>query len=72
MAALKVKQLREMKPEDLNKKLSELKLELLKEQGNVKMGRATKNSGKIKELRRAIARTLTVKREVKLKGEKGK
>ena len=72
MAALKVKQLRETKPEDLTKKLSELRLELLKEQGNVKMGRATKNPGKIKELRKAIARTLTIKKEVKSKGEKGK
>jgi large subunit ribosomal protein L29 len=63
MAALKVKQLREMKVEDLNKKLSELRLELLKEMSNVKMGRPIKNPGKIRELKRSIARILTIKKE---------
>lgn len=67
MAILKIKQIREMKLEDLNKKLSELRLELLKEMGNVKMGRPIKNPGKIKELRRAIARLLTIKQEKRLK-----
>jgi large subunit ribosomal protein L29 len=67
MAILKTKQLREMKPEDLNKKLSELRLELLKELGNVKMGRPVKNPGKINELRRTIARVLTLQKEVKNK-----
>lgn len=62
MAVLKVKQIREMKPEDLNKRLSELRLELLKEMGNVKMGRPIKNPGKIRELRKAIARILTVQK----------
>jgi len=63
---VKVKDIRKMKPEELGKKLSELRLELAKELGNVKMGRAIKNPGKIKELRRAIARILTVQRELKL------
>ena len=68
MAIVKIKQVREMKPEDLDKKLSELKLELAKEMGNVKMGRPIKNPGKIRELRRGIARILTVKKEQKRKG----
>jgi len=63
MAVLKIKQIREMKKEELDKKLSGLRLELLKELGNVKMGRPIKNPGKIKELRRTIARILTVKKE---------
>lgn len=58
-----------MKLEDLDKKLSELKLELVKELGNVKMGRPVKNPGKIKELRRAIARLLTVKQEKRMRKE---
>lgn len=60
-----MKEIREMKQEDLNKKLSDLRLELMKEIGNVKMGKASKNTGKIKQLKRAIARVLTVKKEVK-------
>lgn len=69
MTALKVKQLREMKVEDLNKKLSELRLELLKEMSNVKMRRPIKNPGKIRELKRSIARILTIKKE-KIGGKK--
>lgn len=63
MAILKVKQIREMKKEESQKKLSELKLELLKEQANVKMGRPIKNTGRIHELRKAIARILTIQKE---------
>jgi large subunit ribosomal protein L29 len=65
MAIIKIKQIREMKDEDLDKKLGELKLELLKEMGNVKMGRPVKNPGKIRELRKTIARLLTIKKEKK-------
>jgi large subunit ribosomal protein L29 len=65
MAILKVKQIREMKPEELAKKLSELKLELAKEHGNVKMGRPVKNPGKIHELKRTIARLTTIKHQTK-------
>jgi large subunit ribosomal protein L29 len=63
MAILKIKQIRKMKDEELDKKLSELKLELMKESGNVRMGRSIKNPGKIKELRRTISKILTVKKE---------
>lgn len=63
MAMLKTKQIREMKPEELTKKVSELRLELFKEMGNVKMGRPIKNPGRIEELRRSISRLLTVKKE---------
>jgi len=64
---VKAKELRKLKPEDLNKMLQELKLELMKELSNVKMGRPIKNPGKIREIRRNIARILTIKRELKLK-----
>ena len=68
MAILKSKQIREMKSDELNKKMSELRLELLKEQGNVKMGRPIKNPGKIKVQRKSIARISTIKQERRLKG----
>lgn len=65
MAILKTKQIREMKPDDLTKRLSELKLELLKEHGNVKMGRPIKNPGKIRVLKKTIARLATIKHQKK-------
>lgn len=52
-----------MKPEDISKKIYDIKLELVKELGNVKMGRPVKNSGKIKEMRRTIARLETIKKQ---------
>jgi large subunit ribosomal protein L29 len=59
-----------LKDEELDKRLSELKLEFLKEQGNVKMGRPIKNPGKIKQMRRTIARILTIKKEREREGKK--
>ena len=68
MAIMKVKQIREMKGEDLDKRLVEYKLELSKELSNVKMGRPVKNSGRISELRKTIARINTIKHEKKTRG----
>jgi len=62
---VRAKELRKLKPEDLNSQLQELKLELMKELSNVKMGRPVKNPGKIKEIKKNIARILTIKRELK-------
>ena len=64
MAIIKTKQIREMKLEEISKKISELRLDLFKEMGNVKMGRPIKNPGRIMELRRTISRLLTVKKEM--------
>lgn len=60
---MKTNEIRKMKPADMDKKLSETRLEMSKELGHVKMGRAVKNPGKIGNMRKLIARILTVKRE---------
>ena len=62
---MKTKEIRAMDITGLKKRLSELRLDLMKEIGNVKRGRSIKNPGRIKVLRKDIARMLTVKREVK-------
>jgi large subunit ribosomal protein L29 len=64
---LKIKELRKLKPEELDKKIGELKLELLKERGNVEMGGNVKNPGRIKVIRRDIARITTLKKETEIK-----
>jgi len=69
MAILRTKQIRAMKKEELSKRLSELKLELLKEMGNVKMGRPIKNPGHVRVLRRTIAKIKTVQNETKRSGK---
>ena len=65
MKKLRIKELRKLSDEDLEKRLKELKLELLKERGNIEMGGNIKNPGKIKVIRRDIARILTLKKEKK-------
>jgi len=60
---LRIKDLKKLKPEELDKKLNELKLELMKERGNIEMGGNIKNPGRIKVIRRDIARILTLKKE---------
>lgn len=60
---MKIKDTRKLKPEDQEKRLKELKLELLKEKGNVEMGGNIKNPGRIKNIRKDIARLETIKHE---------
>ncbi len=60
---MKIRELRKLSDEDLEKRLNELKLELLKERGNVEMGGNVKNPGRIRIIRRDIARILTLKKE---------
>jgi large subunit ribosomal protein L29 len=67
---MKIQEVRKLKPEEAEKKLSEMRLEMSKELGGSKMGRASKNPGKIGQIRLSIARILTVKNELRAKSKK--
>ncbi len=56
-----------MSHNDLIKRLNELKLELVKEKGQIAIGGTPSNPGRIKEIKKTIARILT---ELKRRGEK--
>lgn len=60
---MRIKELIKLNDDELKKRLNELKLELLKERGNVEMGGNVKNPGRIRVIRRDIARILTLKKE---------
>jgi len=60
---MKIKEARNLDKDKQEKKLKELKLELLKERGNIEMGGNVKNPGRIREIRKSIARLLTIKKE---------
>ncbi|MBI4258759.1 MAG: 50S ribosomal protein L29 [Thaumarchaeota archaeon] len=60
MSRLKAKTLREESEEDLQKKLSELGAELSKLRNRSARGTIKKDSGKIRAVRRDLARILTV------------
>ncbi|MEM3341335.1 MAG: 50S ribosomal protein L29 [Thermoplasmata archaeon] len=57
---MKAKEIRNMKPEERKKKLTELMDELMHERGVKAMGGAPTSSGRIRSLRKDIARFRTV------------
>ncbi|MBU0898845.1 MAG: 50S ribosomal protein L29 [Nanoarchaeota archaeon] len=69
MAISKPKDLRKSSEKDLDKKLKELKLELAKEKANTKIGGSVTSPGKIKEIRKTVARIETIKNELKRETE---
>ena len=70
MALLKPKDLRAMRPDGRDTKLKELNDELMHERGVAAMGGAPASPGKIRAVRKNIARIMTVQRELELVGER--
>ncbi|RBQ22889.1 50S ribosomal protein L29P [Candidatus Methanobinarius endosymbioticus] len=60
MAILRSKEIWEMEIEDIQKKLTELKAELAKNISKSSAAGVNENPGKIRELKRTIARVLTI------------
>jgi large subunit ribosomal protein L29 len=60
---LKIKEIRELTPEERFEKLKELKEELMHERGVSAMGGSPPSPGKIRQIRTSIARILTVMQE---------
>ena len=61
------KDLRDMTDDEVEKKLNEVQAELIRQKGKITTGGAPENPGRMKELRRTVARILTIKREKVLK-----
>ncbi|MGQ9470042.1 MAG: 50S ribosomal protein L29 [Nitrososphaerales archaeon] len=66
MPKLKSDELRKLNDEDLQKKLFELRAELVKLKSAAARGTLKKETGKIRAIRRLIARILTIMNERKL------
>ena len=60
MAIIKKKQLKIMSQEDLNKRINEIRLDLSKEAASIAVG-MPKNPGKVREMKRTLARILTMR-----------
>jgi large subunit ribosomal protein L29 len=65
MAILRTKEIRGLTPAEREKKLDQLRAELARARALRTGGGTIESPGRIKELRRAIARILTVSREAK-------
>ena len=63
--ALSSKEIRELRPEEREEKLKELRQELMHERGVAAMGGSPPSPGKIRQLRISIARLLTIIKEEK-------
>ena len=66
MPILRLKEIRGMSAEDRDKKVSELRAELARLKTMVRAGGAVENPARIRELRKTIAKILTVENEDKL------
>ncbi len=60
MAILRKRELRQMLPEERTKKITELRAELTTIRTSVKSGGTVENPARIRELRRTVARLLTL------------
>lgn len=63
MAILRKKEIRGMDPREREKKMVELKLELAKEKARIFIGSAVNSPGRVRELRKTIARIKTIENE---------
>jgi large subunit ribosomal protein L29 len=68
MAILKLRDARKLDNAELDKKLNELRLGVAKEKANIAIGAPVSSPGKMREMKRTIARILTIKKE-KVKGQ---
>lgn len=60
MTLLRMKDLRSLSDEDLQKKIGEIENDLLRERGTAAMGGAPPSPGRLRALRTNVARALTV------------
>jgi large subunit ribosomal protein L29 len=66
MPIMRIKEINDLSSEQRTRKLSELRAELSRLRTMVSAGGAVENPARIKELRRTIAKVLTVEREQQL------
>ncbi len=67
MPILRIQEIREMSSEERTRRLEELRTELSKLKTMIKAGGSVENPGRVKGLRKAIARIITVVNEEELK-----
>lgn len=63
MAILKTDEIRNMNESELKEKMSDLKKEIVEERGQIETGGFADNPGRIKEMKKTIARIKTVLNE---------
>lgn len=67
MPILRMKEIREMPSEERTRRLDELRTELSKLRTMISAGGSVENPGRVRALRRTVAKMMTVMREEELK-----
>ncbi len=70
MPRLKASEIRKMSREEREKLLRELRMELIRLRGQVARGAPLENPSRLREVRRTIARIMTVNREEEIRGKR--
>lgn len=70
MPIIRLKEIRDLSSEERKKRVTELQTELVRLRTMTKAGGSIENTARIKELRKAIARILTIEHEVTLAAAK--
>ncbi len=63
MAVLKSRDARKLSREELDKRAQDLRMEVAKEKANIAIGAPVSSPGKMRDMKRTIARILTIKKE---------
>ena len=63
MAILRPKEIRKMNDAETGKRIAELRLEFAKEKANIAIGANVTSPGRLKEIRKTIARIETIRNE---------
>jgi large subunit ribosomal protein L29 len=71
MVILRKKEIRTMDTKILDEKLEDLRKELMNIRSKISMGTVPENPGKIKEIRKTIARIITIKKSKEVANPKG-
>ena len=66
MPIIRLKDIRDMSSEERRKRVTELQTELVRLRTMTKAGGSIENTARVRELRKAIARILTIEHEAKL------
>ena len=69
---MKVKELRSMGKGDLNSKLQELRKEMIKHNAQISTGTTPKSPGQVREIKKTIAKILTIVHQKKSEKPKAK
>ena len=69
MSLKKPNEIREMQPEERESRLKELRSELMNERGVASMGGQPTSPGRMRAIKKQIARLMTIERELELEGE---